>query len=337
MAVVKSDQFESFLARLPPKTQMFLLYGGDSELASERARRLVPALCDDVADPFQVTRLAAETLSADPGRLADEAGAISMFGGRRVIWLDAGGRDFSALIGAVADILPPDTSLVVEADSLKKGHAMRTLFESRANAAAIECYAPPPASVGQTLDAEAKAAGVQLSADARAHLVALLAAEPATARGEIAKLMLYAAGSERLEAADVDAVVAGAGASPADALVDLALAGDLKGLERAAALGLADDGDAQLAAMRLAARVVLMLEIRQGGAEPERLYRLPYPVRQAVVAQANAFAPEALTRRLPALLNLLTTTRRSPELAGASAFRALTAFAMAAQRGARGL
>src|SRR5437588_377675 len=129
---------------------MFLLHGGDSDLASERARRLAPALVDDLADPFQVLRLTAETLTADPGRLAEE---------------------------------------------------------------------------------------------------------PATARGEIAKLLMYAKSAGALEAADIDALAAGGGPSPADLLVDLALAGDLKGLERAAAHGLADPSDAQLAAMRLAARV----------------------------------------------------------------------------------
>ena len=333
MSVVKSDQFEGFLARLPRNVRMFLLHGGDSDLASERARRLAPALVDDLADPFQVLRLTAETLTADPGRLADEASAISMFGGRRVIWIDAGGRDFSGLIEAVADSLTSDTSLLVEADNLKKGAALRTLFETRADAAAIECYAPPPASLGQMLDAEARAAGVSIAPDVRSHFVSVLAEEPATARGEIAKLLMYAKSAGALEAADIDALAAGGGPSPADLLVDLALAGDLKGLERAAAHGLADPSDAQLAAMRLAARVALMLEIRQGGAEPERLFRLPFSVRKAVVAQANAFAPEMLTRRLPALLNLLTTTRRSPEMASASAFRALTSFAVAARRG----
>ena len=140
----------------------------------------------------------------------------------------------------------------------------------------------------------------------------------------------------RSRAADVDALVAGGGASPADVLVDLALAGDLKGLERAAMHGLADSGDAALAAMRLAARVALMLEIRQGGGEPQRLQRLPFSVRSAVVAQANSFPPETLARRLPALLNLLVSTRRTPGLASASAFRALTAFAQAARRGRKG-
>ncbi len=330
MAVVKSEQFEAWLQKLAPAVAMFLLHGTDSDLASERARRLVAKLVDDVADPFQVVRLSAETLAKDPGRLADEASAISMFGGRRVIWIEAGGRDLSALIGGVADTLPADTSLIVEAD-VRKGSPLRTLFETRANAASIECYPPTAAGLGLLVDSAAREAGVKLEGDAREHLVGLLAADPAAARSEIAKLMLFASSTGVLTAADVDALAAGGGASPIDAMVDFALAGDTRSLERAA-MGL-NSADAAQAATRLAARVALLIEIRGSGGEPERLRRLPFLVQRAVLAQANAWVPEVLARRLPALLGLLIATRRSPGLAGASAFRALTAFALGAQRG----
>ena len=44
---------------------------------------------------------------------------------------------------------------------------LRLLFETRPDAAAIECYAPPPASLGQMLDAEAAKAGVVIDRDTR--------------------------------------------------------------------------------------------------------------------------------------------------------------------------
>jgi DNA polymerase-3 subunit delta len=335
LAIVKSDLFEAYLLRLPSGVAMFLLHGPEDDLASERARQLVLKLVDDVADPFRVVRLSADTLAKDPGRLADEASAISMFGGRRVVWIEAGGRDLTELIGAVAESLPAETSLVVEADNLRKGSPLRTLFETRPNAASIECYPSGPADLAQFVDSAAREASVRLEGEARDHLVALLAADPGAARGEIAKLMLFAASAGVLSAADVDALASGGGASPVDSLVDFALSGELSALERAAMHTLSDSAEAALVATRLAARVALLIEIRQGRGEPERLQRLPYAVRRAVLMQANAWAPETLARRLPALLNLLIAARRSPTLAGGSVFRALTALAIGAQR-ARG-
>jgi DNA polymerase-3 subunit delta len=290
LAGIKSEQFETFLQKPPRGLKMALLHGPESDLVAERARRLVPTLVDDVADPFAVVRLTADALNKDPGKLADEASAISMFGGKRVLWIDAGGRDLSALIAGVADTLPAGTSLVVEADMLRKGAPLRTLFETRPDAASVECYAPPPASLGQMVDAEAKAAGIIVASDVREHLVGVLMGEPATARTEIAKLLLYARDRGALESADIDALAAGGGVTPADQLVDLALAGDLKGLERAIMQGMSEPAEAALAAMRLAARIGLLLELKQGG-EPERLNRLPFAVKRAVVAQANAMTP----------------------------------------------
>jgi DNA polymerase-3 subunit delta len=333
LAGIKSEQFETFLQKPPRGLKMALLHGPESDLVAERAHRLVPTLVDDVADPFAVVRLTADALNKDPGKLADEASAISMFGGKRVLWIDAGGRDLSALIAGVADTLPAGTSLVVEADMLRKGAPLRTLFETRPDAASVECYAPPPASLGQMVDAEAKAAGIIVASDVREHLVGVLMGEPATARTEIAKLLLYARDRGALESADIDALAAGGGVTPADQLVDLALAGDLKGLERAIMQGMSEPAEAALAAMRLAARIGLLLELKQGG-EPERLNRLPFAVKRAVVAQANAMTPEALTRRLPSLLGLLVSTRAQPALARAATFRALLAFAIGARRGA---
>jgi len=331
LSIIKSDQFESFLGKPLRGVAKFLLHGNEPDLPSERARRLAPLLVDDAADPFQLVRLSADTLAKDPGRLADEANAISMFGGKRVIWVEAGGRDLSALIAPLMEGLPEGTSLLIEADNLKKGTPLRLLFETRPDAAAIECYAPPPASLGQMLDAEAAKAGVVIDRDTRELIVATLAGETGTARGEIAKLMLFAGNGGTLQSEDVVALLAGAGAAPADALVDLAMKGDVRGLERAVGQGFSE-ADAQLAAMRLAARALMLLEMRHGG-EPAQLFRLPFPVKQELQRQANAWAPEVLAGRLPSLLNLLVTSRRSGPLAPGAAFRALASFALAARRG----
>jgi DNA polymerase-3 subunit delta len=333
LPIVKSEHFEAFLEKLPKNLALFLLHGSDSDLATERARRIVGKLVDDVADPFQVVRLGADILAKDPGRVADEASAISMFGGRRVVWIDAGGRDISGLLAPIAESRPADTAIVVEADSLKKGAALRTFFETRADAAAIDCYAGGAVNLIALIEAEARNSGVEVPREARDELVAALGLEPSLARGELAKLMLFARDTGVLQVANIPALLSGAAASSADTLVDLALAGNLAELEAGAVHGLADSDAAQTAA-RLAQRLALMFEIRQSGGEPAALFRLPYNVRKTVVAQANAWAPDGLTRRFPALLGLLVQARRTPALARSATFRALCALALSLKRGA---
>jgi DNA polymerase-3 subunit delta len=331
LSIIKSDQFETFFAKPPRGVALFLLHGGDSELANERARRLVAKLADD---PLQIVRLDSDTLSKDPGRLADEANAISMFGGRRVVWVEAGGRDLSPLLAPLVDRPPQDTAIVVEADALKKGTPLRVLFESRPTTAAIECYAPEARSLSAMIEAEARAAGVELSREALATLAALLAEEPGAARSEIAKLMLYAKGAPRIELADIEALFPEAGVSNVDATIDAALGGNLEALEARAVHTLGDEGEAAQAAVRLAQRVALLLEIRHGG-EPAIMFRLPFAVKDAIQAQARSGSAEELARRLPGLLRLMLQVRRAAPLAGPATFRAMVALAYAAQRGAR--
>ena len=45
------------------------------------------------ADPLRLTRLDGDAVARDPGALADEAYAVSMFGGSRAIWIEAQARD----------------------------------------------------------------------------------------------------------------------------------------------------------------------------------------------------------------------------------------------------
>jgi DNA polymerase-3 subunit delta len=333
LPIVKSEHFDAFLEKLPKGVALFLLHGSDSDLANERARRLVAKFVDEVADPFQVVRLGGDVLAKDPGRRADEVLAVSMFGGRRVVWVEAGGRDIAGLLAPLADARAQDTAIIVEADGAKKGSALRNLFETRADAASIDCYAGGAVNIAALIEAEARAAGVEIAKEAREELVAALGLEPSLARGELAKLMLFARSAGVLEAADLGALLSGGAVSSADALVDLALGGNLAGLEAGAVHGLADSADAAQTAARLASRVGLMLEMLVSGGDPPGLFRLPFSARRTIVAQANAWAPELLMRRLPSLLGLIVQARRTPALARSATFRALCALALSAKRG----
>ena len=68
-------------------------------------------------------------------------------------------------------------------------------------------------------------AELTIAPDARAALVALLGGDRLASRSEIRKLALYAHGKDRVELADVMAVVADASALALDGVLDAAFAG----------------------------------------------------------------------------------------------------------------
>jgi DNA polymerase-3 subunit delta len=73
-----------------------LVFGNDAGLVTERARKIISHAVDDPKDPFQLVRIGGDELANDPARLADEANTIPLFGGRRVISIEAQGKTFVA-------------------------------------------------------------------------------------------------------------------------------------------------------------------------------------------------------------------------------------------------
>ena len=72
-------------------------------------------------------------IERDPGRLLDEAGTVSMFSARRLIWVrDAGAhKGFADAVKALAAAPLADAIVLIEAGDLKKGAALRTAVEAR--------------------------------------------------------------------------------------------------------------------------------------------------------------------------------------------------------------
>src|SRR5688572_24051534 len=89
---------DPFLKKPDPAARVILVYGPDNGLMRERAQQLALTIVKDLNDPFNVAALSAEILADDPARLSDEAGAISMMGGDRVIRIENAGDKLTTLI-----------------------------------------------------------------------------------------------------------------------------------------------------------------------------------------------------------------------------------------------
>ena len=80
---IEPRQVEAFLKKPDPRIRGVVVYGNDEGLIAERAMTLAKTVCEDLKDPFRVVDIAGDVLKADPARLADEFGALSLMGGRR--------------------------------------------------------------------------------------------------------------------------------------------------------------------------------------------------------------------------------------------------------------
>ena len=223
---------EKFLIRPDPAIRAVLVYGGDEGLVRERAAVLGRGVVQDLADPFRVAALATDALAADPALLADEAAALSLMGGRRLIRIRDGSDKLTRALTQMLEAPLGDSLTVIEAGDLTPRSSLRKLAESAAAAAAIPCYVEDEAGLARTLRAQIADAGKSIDPDAERLLSSSLVGDRMVARGEVAKLLLYMGDDRSIGLADVEATIVDTAAMGMDDAARAAAEGDFAALDR---------------------------------------------------------------------------------------------------------
>ncbi len=235
MAKLKAHEVDAFLAKSAPGYRIFLVYGPDRGLVSERAKLIAAGTKVPLDDPFSVIRLDASTINSDPARLADEALTVSMFGGDRLVWVKDAGNEkglLEALKALSANTLDSVT-IIIEADDLKPSSGLRSHCENAQTVMALPCYADDARAIDRLIDAELATARLTISLDARTLLKNSLGGDRLASKSEIEKLILYCLGQGRIEEADVEAAIGDVSMTTMDELVDAMLNGDPVKLDEA--------------------------------------------------------------------------------------------------------
>src|SRR5262245_18586637 len=150
MKVAPREQ-SRFLQAAEVSVAAVLFYGPDQGLMRERAVTLVARVAGDTGAPFRVVQLGFPQLKDDPARLADEAAALSLTGGRCVLRLRDAGDGLAGPLAELLDGPPPAAFIVIEAGELGPRSALRGLCEKSPAAAAIACYLDDAAAIADLL------------------------------------------------------------------------------------------------------------------------------------------------------------------------------------------
>lgn len=346
MAKLKAHEVDTFIAKSAPGFRIYLIYGPDRGLVSERSSTIAKGLKIPLDDPFSVIRLEAGAIHADPARLADEALTVSMFGGKRLVWIKDAGNE-KGLIEALKTLAanPPDTStVIIEADDLKPASALRMLCENSPAIMALPCYADDAKGVDRLIDSQLSGAKLTISLDARQLLKSSLGGDRLASRSELEKLVLYARGSGRIIFADVEAAIGDVSASTMDELADAILSGNTVDMDMIFA---------KLTERGMSIQTILSTLTRQLNSLMEQRFGMDTDGKSAATAVASArppvfFARKALVERilgstsadtfLRYLARIQLTVlecRKNANLANAICHRALLAMSIEQGRGKR--
>ena len=341
MVAVKPSDVDAFLGRLDKAPPVVLVFGPDAGLVSERVNAAIAASVEDPSDPFSLVRLDGEDISAQPGRLVEEAQTIPLFGSRRAVWVKSGSRNIAPAVEELLGLPACECRVVIEAADLRRNAPLRALCERAKNAAALPCYTDSERDLGRLVDSEMRTAGLTLAPDARALLLPLLGGDRAASRSELRKLILYAAGSGTVGIDEVAAVVSDASALALDDLTDAAFAGRPADLEtqlaKARAAGSAV-GSIFFAAQRQLAQLHKWRTAIEAGGGRFSVDTLLPPVhfrrKNLVDVALRQWNAARLAAAMADLADAALASRQKPALAETIAERALLSLAMRARRAA---
>lgn len=232
---IETRQVESFLRKPDPKIRGVVIHGNDDGLIAERAIALCKLVCEDLKDPFRVVDIAGEVLKGDPARLADEFGAMSLMGGRRVIRVRPAGEESAAALENLVAATAGDALVVIEAGNLSPKSTLRALAETESCLAALPCYMDSEGALEGLVEGAARAQGLAVEPDALQWIVDRLGGDRGQTRSEIDKLLLYKQGdgSKAVTLADALAVLGDTSAIGIDDVVGATFNGNFIELDRA--------------------------------------------------------------------------------------------------------
>jgi DNA polymerase-3 subunit delta len=339
MVAVKAGDVDGALRRPDPRIGVFLFYGPDIGLINERARSLAERSVDDPSDPFQLIRIDGDDIASDPARLADEAGTIGLFGGKRALWIKTTSRNIAPAVDAVLKTELQDTVIVIEGGDLAKSAPLRTVCERSQKALALPCYADTGRDLGAVVDESLKSGGFSITRDARTALLASLGGDRLATRGELSKLMLYAHGQREITLEDVDAIMSDVSSLAMDAVVDAAFAGEGTGLE-IGSRRLAAEGVSASTVLGAALRHALMLlsarmaveEGRPAGAVVEGMRGLHFRRKPLVERHLQRWTSDTLKQAITQIQASVMDTRRLADLGDTITAKTLLDLARAARR-----
>jgi DNA polymerase III subunit delta len=315
--IVKSQDAERFAANPPKTLRAALVFGPDAGLVQERVEKLLKSVVADLGDAFNVADLNESTLISDPARLSDEAAAISMMGGRRVVRVRNAGNSLTDLFEDFLEDSKGDALVVVEAGDLAKGTGLRKVFESDDKAAAIACYADTARNLEDVVRDTLRAAGLSIAPDALADAVSRLGSDRGVTRRELEKLALYAEGQKSVSLADVQAVMGDEAEARTEEVSEAAGSGDFARLDLALErLWIADTSVAQVlrGAMGHFQRLTLVREnVNRGEPVESAIKKLRPPIHflreQSFKAQVGRWNDARLADALDMLLDAEALSR----------------------------
>lgn len=198
-----ANQLRAAIDAANPEIRLYLLHGPDESGAQEYAARLARVMGPD-AERIDIE---SSTLRSDPGRLADEAASLSLFGGKRHIRIAGAGEESLDALTLLLNAEQAGNPVVMITPNLKGTARVVKLALASPRAMVLACYLPEGGDAERLVTAIAREHGLRTTGDSAIRIAHASAGDRAVMTREIEKLALYLdAAPERPKSLDDEAV-----------------------------------------------------------------------------------------------------------------------------------
>lgn len=254
-------QFPGALDRPDPAIRFYLFYGPDEAGSRALAIRLLKGLGD--AEKFIVL---GNTVKLDPASLADEAGAMALFGGPRAIWIEPAGDEIVEGVEALLEASGSESAVIALAGALRKTSALVKLADNHPAALGHISYIPEGRDMDRLVIEAGRSLGLRIEPEVAQRIAVFSGNNQAIATQELSKLALFVDASpehpQSLTHEAVDAVGADSAEGDWLKLGDLALSGRMSELLDELARLSAGGGEAIPILRSLQRRLLMLAPLR---------------------------------------------------------------------------
>lgn len=333
MAILKEEEFETFLGRRLANFSCLLIHGDDEGLVSSLARQAILKLSGESGTSLLVDQMDSSTCKKSPGIFLDAINAISLLGDRRLLVVDSVDDSCMGFLGEALTLRPGGNFVLLKSSSLKRDSSLRKAFENAPQAAAMAIYPDDGKIAAARASSFLDTQGLVWGEHAEQSFFALVGYDRAVVNQELAKLGLYCLGKRVISAADVDAICGDLAEESYDGMVDAILSGDLTGFDRA--VGSSSGSDIKAVLPILAShlsRLVAMMSAQEGGQSLDQVMRNAKPPiffkrRAAIAGQLSRLSLDEIVRLQSMVQSLVLKSRQTGEISSAVIGRGLLVMA----------
>ena len=226
MAGIKPD----VLARLSVADLLMhdgvIIFGPNWDLV-QRLRSTVASRVDQSSSDTEIVRLSSADVEAQPGRLIEELQSVSLFGGFKIVLVDASSNGVQRELISASSLGWSGSFLIVSAGDLKKSSAVRKEFEASPRLLAAICYEQTASELLGVTRQLLAAVGIEASAEVCSAVVDAVSGNAALLESEVSKLAAYAGETGSLSLDDVVAACALNRSASLDRVLDNAFGGQV--------------------------------------------------------------------------------------------------------------